>query len=244
MKNFSFSVLVICLLAALGCIKKENLKTPAQVISSAFSLEQITDFTNLDILVIDKSEPLNQSSSGSYDLFMQFSQNGTGHGSQLRAQGKNLVVKPSGNYYEDIINIVPANELLVDYQKSTSNSVVGDFTLNIANFNNLDAKASFNLELGLSKTQDLEITWTPDPANQDGKVFIALCVAGSPCQFYESTDQGSFTIPSAKLSDFVSGRLGNIAVTRVLESDVVTNNGEKLKLLKTTSALSFSFEVL
>jgi hypothetical protein len=246
MKNLSFFVFTLSLFTAFSCTKREEVKTPAQIISSAFSIDKVADFETLDILVVNKEEYVNEVSAipDRYELFMQFSQNGTGHDSQLSVQGQTLVVKQSGNYFEPTVTHDGNNKLLVDYIKSSANSTVGDFTLSTSKHSNLEAKASFNLEFGLNKTQDVNITWTPDLVNQDGKIYIALCVGGVPCQFYESTDQGSFIIPQAKLADFVKGRSGNICVTRVLTSDVLTSNGEKLKLLNTTSALSFSFKIL
>jgi hypothetical protein len=236
-KSILYLFLTITILHS-GCTKQED-QTAQQSATSFLGVENITDYTLHDVLEIHNTEGLNVLGQNtiSYDVYQFFSKLGKGNGSvmsvneitadQLNAINTNYHFRPDVRSNNDIINI--------QYRKASSGSRIGNYTHTASLSKELHGTVSFNKELGMDKTKDLEFKWLPDESNSDEKVFISVCIADSPCLFYETDDSGSYTIPASAVSHVKSGVWGMINVTRAAVSSLSTIGGAPLKVVRSTT---------
>jgi hypothetical protein len=228
-----------------GCIKQED-QSAQQTATSFLGVENITDYDLHDVLVLNNKQILNshRPSVGSYEVFQFFSKLGNGQGSAMRVNGLLGDYQQLGkNYHFGDIDLTDNTSIKVQYQKGTSQSLIGPYTLEASQSKILDAKVSFNMELGMDKTKDLEFKWITDESFSDEKVFISVCIAGSPCIFYETDDSGTYTIPATAISHVKSGVWGSIFVTRARVSSLPTSGGALLKTVRSTTSMAI-FDVI
>jgi hypothetical protein len=249
MKNSCFYFVAFTLVLLAGCKKNDEPKSTGQILSSVFGLDRVTDFTNSDVLILSKEEFVNDNLNPipeSYVSIMMFGSNGSGNNSSYQVNQQMAVYAPnSDTYYNGSLTPNSSGQFLCEYLKGSASASVGDFQISIEKPTTLKALANFNIEAGLPRTSDLNITWTPDQSLQgDVKVIIGLCTGGVPCLLYETTDSGNFTIETSDLLQSNPGTVGNIFLTRVQLSEHTTDNGSILKVVKASSARSFTFDVL
>jgi hypothetical protein len=235
-KSILYLFLTIIILHS-GCTKQED-QSAQQTAASFLGVENITDYTLHDVLAINHNEGLNilGPNDGTYDVYQFFSKLGKGNGSvmsvnEITADQLNAI---NTNYHWN--NVLSNDDgINIQYRKASSGSRIGNYTHTASLSKELHGTVSFNKELGMDKTKDLEFKWLPDESNSDEKVFISVCIADSPCLFYETDDSGSYTIPASAVSHVKSGVWGMINVTRAAVSSLSTIGGAPLKVVRSTT---------
>jgi hypothetical protein len=249
MKKYSFFI-IIALFFSIGCnqdkentSKIENVKTiesPSLMLSSTsptdesgFIVMELHEYTDIQY----NTKPNPNFVSGFIGEDKKYFDAGT-----VAIQNKTLTRKSDNRYFSNSsfqVDDYLGKNVAVRFDSQIAE--LSSFEQQAYVSNPMNVKTNLGNDEFFSKSKDIELTWIPD--NHFTKVYISVCVPGSPCIIKELPDSGSAKIAKEEISNFPNGKPLVVVIGRG-EITSLVNQGKNINIKSYVYAISSEYKLI